>query len=184
MCIKIDNILYFLAMWRRQRRAVHAAVQTCAEPAAVVATTANCWTMSDIRTSEARRTGCTFSSPVANNEAVPNWRPPATGSSQRQTSHHYQVAKSSQRHKHRYHRRRSRHHQTDVDNDDNNQQSMYPLRRSHQTRPNPSIKVQSPSSSDSYSILTMSHNSKTAVFNKYDIILKTSYSYVNGVNNT
>lgn len=147
-------------MWCRQRRAVHAAVQTSS--AAEPAPTSNCWAMSDIRTSEARRTGCTFSSPAANNEAVPHWRPPATGSSHRHQTNHYHLPKSSQRQKHRYHRKRGRHYQVE----DEEQHSMYPLRRSHQSRPNPSIRVQSPSSSDSYSVLTMSHNSKTAVFNK------------------
>lgn len=153
-----------------QRRAVHAAVQTSSvgEPPAA---SSNCWTMSDVRTSEARRTGCTFSSPVANNEAIPNWRPPATGSSHRQTnSNHYRLAKSSQRHKHRHHRQAQRRHylqQQQQQHEKDEACQPYPLRRSHAVNMRqPSIYIQSPSSSDSYSVLTMSHSSKTAIFNK------------------
>ena len=159
---------YFL----KKRRAVHAAVQTCptlVDPANLM----GCWTVGDVRSSEAKRSGCTFISPMAgNNEAVPNWRPPATGSSQRQTTmssnNYYRIQKSSQRHKHRHHRQmQRRQYYTHGDRMDDDF-PHYPLRRSRPVNSMmPSIHIQSPSSSDSYSILTMSHHSKSVARNKY-----------------
>lgn len=160
--VRVDDL--FL-LCRLQRRAVHVAVQTSSADQPV----ATSWAMSDVRT-EARRTG--FSSPVANNEAVPNWRPPATGSSQRQTTssqNHYRFSnKSSQRQKHRHHRQAQRRgHYQDNHQQDDQDDECYPLRRSRLVNMRPSIQIQSPSSSDSYSVLTMSINSKSvAMLNK------------------
>lgn len=153
----------------RQRRAFNVqeqATATSVEPAAV----SNCRTISDVRMSETKRTGPAFSSPLANNEAVPNWRPPATGSSQRHgtstsNGNHYRLQKSSQRHKHREQRqaqqRHQRHYQQEQQQQSEQECRNYPLRRS---RPftMPSIRIHSPSSSDSYSNLTMSQKSRAA----------------------
>ncbi len=157
---------------RWQRRAVNVAVQTGVLSGAEVAagaTAANCWPMSDVRMSEAKRiSGCAFSSPLANdNEAIPNWRPPATGSSQRHGSaHHYRLQKSSQRQKHRHHRQIQRQYYREVQHQQDDECQHYPLRRVRPVSMMPSIHVQSPSSSESYSILAMSTNSKTAALNK------------------
>ncbi len=167
-----------VAMCCRQRRAFNVqeqATATSVEPAAV----SNCRTISDVRMSETKRTGPAFSSPLANNEAAPNWRPPATGSSQRHgttsNGNHYRLQKSSQRHKHREQRQAQQRHQRHYQQEQQQQQSEqecrnYPLRRS---RPftMPSIRIHSPSSSDSYSNLTMSQKSRAAaMISRYYII--------------
>ncbi|EFX76284.1 hypothetical protein DAPPUDRAFT_107153 [Daphnia pulex] len=159
-----------------ERRAVNVAVQTGApfagaEVATGATAAANCWPMSsDVGMSEAKRiSGCAFSSPLANdNEAIPNWRPPATGSSQRHSSaHHYRhLQKSSQRQKHRHHRQIQRQYYREVQHQQDDECQHYPLRRVRPVSMMPSIQVQSPSSSESYSILAMSTNSKSAALNK------------------
>ncbi|KAI9564891.1 hypothetical protein GHT06_008632 [Daphnia sinensis] len=148
-----------------ERRAVNVAVQTGAtEPPAP-----NRWPMSDVRMSEAKRiSGCAFSSPLANNnEAVPNWRPPATGSSQRQGGHYYRLQKSSQRQKHRNHRQVQRQYYREAQQREEDDCQHYPLRRSRPVSMMPSIQIQSPSSSESYSILAMSTHSKSAAIKHY-----------------
>lgn len=129
----------------------------------------NRWSMSDVRLSEAKRiSGCAFSSPLAsNNEAIPNWRPPATGSSQRQGGHHYRLQKSSQRQKHRNHRQVQRQYYREVQQQEEDDCQHYPLRRSRPVSMMPSIQIQSPSSSESYSILATSTHLKSAALNKY-----------------
>ncbi|XP_057369779.1 uncharacterized protein LOC130690924 [Daphnia carinata] len=148
-----------------ERRAVNVAVQTGATEPAV----SNRWSMSDVRLSEAKRiSGCAFSSPLANNnEAIPNWRPPATGSSQRQSSHYYRLQKSSQRQKHRNHRQVQRQYYREAQQREEDDCHHYPLRRSRPVSMMPSIQIQSPSSSESYSILAMSTHSKSAAINKH-----------------
>lgn len=143
-----------------ERRAVNVAVQTGATEPSV----SNRWSMSDVRMSEAKRiSGCAFSSPLANNnEAIPSWRPPATGSSQRQGSHYYRLQKSSQRQKHRNHRQVQRQYYREAQQREEDDCQHYPLRRSRPSSMMPSIQIQSPSSSESYSILAMSTHSKSA----------------------
>lgn len=148
-----------------QRRAVNVAVQTGATEPSV----SNRWSMSDVRMSEAKRiSGCAFSSPLANNnEAIPSWRPPATGSSQRQGSHYYRLQKSSQRQKHRNHRQVQRQYYREAQQREEDDCQHYPLRRSRPASMMPSIQIQSPSSSESYSILAMSTHSKSAAISKW-----------------
>ena len=76
----------------------------------------------------AKRNECAYSSPMTNNDAPPCWRPPATGSSRC-------YATTNRKHRRRYRRR-------------------IPPSNSAV----PSITINSPSSSDSYSVLTNSRN--------------------------
>ena len=130
-----DFLIDFFICLIMQRRAISVGVQANMNPQPPASV--SYWATSDVRVSEAKRTGCKFSSPLPNNQAVPDWRPPATGSSNRP---HYPFTQ----------RRRP----------------IPPHRRRRGTLSMPSVNVQSASSSDSYSLLTMSHNSRSAALNK------------------
>lgn len=150
-----------VAMWRRQQRAFNVQMQDEAtsteQPAG--AAVSNCRTISDVRMSETKRTGAAFSSPMANNEAIPNWRPPATGSSHRHGSgNHYRLQKSSQRYKHRDQRQAQRRHYQQEQEECRN----YPLRRTRPYCTMPSIRIHSPSTSSSNSYSNLTNTSQKA----------------------
>ena len=109
---------------------------------------------SDTRMTETKLTGRKYISPTNNSEAVPQWRPPATGSSQRHAGSSGAPPYNRTSQKKRY----LVHHSTQYPSE-----HSYPLRRSRNISMVPPVFVQSPSSSDSYSRLTMSHASKSAL---------------------